>query len=172
MLFFIFCQMFAIFDDFSKWSSPKMRKFEKSWNIPKWKKVLFDLPSTHFFTELRVPETRILSARCATISADSAISADFTLWIFYSFKKKPDRVPEIGFSGTHNQAEKWVEKQIERSLSSFFAKFLSYLMIFLKWNSMRALSTQSNTEKNEEKPCSTCLTTISPQHLQYPKPGF
>ena len=44
--FFIFCQLFVIFDDFSKWST--LKNFEKSTNMAKiWqkmKKALFNLP--------------------------------------------------------------------------------------------------------------------------------
>ena len=53
-LFVMFCQFFAIFDDFSKWSTPKaLRKFEKATIMTIYlcknkRKTLFNLRSTPF----------------------------------------------------------------------------------------------------------------------------
>ena len=57
--FFIFCQMFAIFDDFSKWSTaPKvLQNFEKSSNLA-WngEKALLNLPLIHFSADNGYPK--------------------------------------------------------------------------------------------------------------------
>ena len=65
-LFFNFCQISAIFDDFSYFCSTfSALHFEKSSNLAQiWQKLaensLFDLPETHFSIVLSVPETQIL----------------------------------------------------------------------------------------------------------------
>ena len=60
--FLQFCQIFAIFDDFSKWSTLKvLQNFEKLIKYgkilaKKWRKVLFNLPSTHFLADSEYPK--------------------------------------------------------------------------------------------------------------------
>ena len=70
-------------------------------------------------------------------------------------------------------------RQVEQGFSSFFAKFLAYLVIFQSGPHQRCsgnFEKSSNMakiwQKNEEKPCSTCLKPISPWHFQNPKPRF
>ena len=65
-------------------------------------------------------------------------------------------------------------RQVEQGFSSFFAKFLAYLMIFQSGAQERLSAKslknhqiwQKKIAKNEEKPCSTCLKP----HLSIPKP--
>ena len=60
-LFFIFCQTYAmpIFDDFSKWSIPKvLRNFEKSSNMANIWQAWLNLPLTHFLAGPRYPKIR------------------------------------------------------------------------------------------------------------------
>ena len=91
---YFFCQMFAIFDDFSKWSPPKVLwRFEKSSNMAKlWQKKknsFVQLASNPFFGWFRVPENQISSTR-------SAITTN-TIRKSYEFIKKY-RKPSFPFN--------------------------------------------------------------------------
>ena len=55
-----------------------------------------------------------------------------------------DRVPAIWVLGFRIAVEKWVFRQVEQGLSSFFAKFLAYLMIFLSGALQRYCGTLKN----------------------------
>ena len=65
--------------------------------------------------------------------------------------------------GYLKSAEKWVEGRLNNVFFHFFAKFLSYLMIFESSFGMHHFEKSSNKAKNEEKPCSMCLKPISPR---------
>ena len=81
-----FHQIFAIFDDFSKWSRTKkvLRNFEKSTNMAAiWQKMkqkaLLNLLSTHFSADNREPENQI-SGTCSTTpytQGSTLVSMDF-----------------------------------------------------------------------------------------------
>ena len=70
MLFLIFCQIFGIFDDFSKFNSAfGMLYFGNSSKMAKfWQKMmknLVRLAFTHFFIVLQIPNIRV-SGTCST----------------------------------------------------------------------------------------------------------
>ena len=62
-IFFRFCQIFAIFDDFSKWSMQKWRHCRTLKNIKndkKWRKALFNLDTSHLSHWFLIAKTQFL----------------------------------------------------------------------------------------------------------------
>ena len=78
-----------------------------------------------------------------------------------------DRVPDFRVPGI---SQNMGLRQVEQGSSSFFAKFLAYLMIFQSFKAplCRIIKYTKHLAKNEEKSRSSCLKPISPRYFQNP----